>query len=330
MLRRLGTIRPLKPRPDPAPTASPSMGLRSKIWGGDWGKASIVVGVVTLYGLGFIVANSFLETYTVLSSDFLKVRYVSAAILFLSVTMLPASTAMLFTRLVHGRLYKKLGIAAIPGTEGEFLSGLKSMPKGEAAMVFGKVLLADVLAFSYGILVGWGIWTVLPLSVSPMGLSSRRVFVYSVVSTIILTGAFVILPRYLTLRWFANLSYYAAFSFFSFAGLAAAFGKEIYPYVRPAYGGGGAWTARLALVDTLSISPVVRAHLAGSVVVLDRDDHYLRLLYCSHSQSKLQSIEIRREAVAAIELDSVVTVPAFLRSCHKPAPRRRGPGSAPR
>lgn len=154
-------------------------------------------------------------------------------------------------------------------------------------------------------------------AINPDDVVGWRAIGYFVVSTLILFGIGVTIPRLVELKWKVSALHASALYFLLYAGLAAQFGQNFYPTIRPSFGGGGVPSIRIVLDDSARVTPAIRSGLLGSVLLMDRNDDYMQILVCVPGSSRLQSVELQRKAVATIEFDSVAAVPAVLRACER-------------
>jgi hypothetical protein len=281
--------------------------------------AALTVGLA--YVVGFVVVNSHLERYAVLEFQPVRARYFSAAFLFLVLTGIPSlllATAFQLNReLVERDRLNRTGRGKAIRNYVD-VAALFFMSHIVFVVMLTTVMVKRSLAFSWAPFVYWLLMLI--------GIAATR----------------SLLKDTDPLRTFRHLRTHARASneLFGLSLLvifpliqAVLFGSTIFPLLSPGYGGGGAWLVDAPLHSD-SVPRQLRSLLSAPVAVVDRSDKFVRVVACETREGKSDKFiaaEVERDAISALYVREVITLPEFISRCseNRPASQPRTPAISP-
>lgn len=259
--------------------------------------AHLTIGLALLYLFGFAVCNTHFASYELVRLELLRGRYIAAAGLF-SVVVAPTvffatlialmsigfrdfivqiSVARLLLTLVVLWLYLYFGV---PFWGSRVIAELGVPGLGHEAAALTEGFLRGTFVFSLAII-------------------GSRVLLWR------LAPAYFLPQLVLPIRALAVVVAIVAFT----SPVAIVFGQRIYPYISPAYGGGGVWIGHIS-VDIQGLPSEIGQAVTKPVIILDRDDHYLNFLVCAGTpRPALRPVAIPANNVHAVQLVRVVAIP---------------------
>ncbi len=239
-----------------------------------------------LYALGFVVANTHLARYELVRFDLLRGRYVAAALLLAFCFLFPALGGFHI-----GTEYRKS--EPKPRWERQRFAAIKVVLATVIATLVVRVLLLDVTvggapwtglitfffsSIALAAIVGSGVAKFMRFGNGPLhtrGASPERII-----------GVLLILV------WLAGI-----------------FGRWVYPYISPSYGGGAAVLAEVS-IDSSVVPTHLRAIVSRPVVVLDRSERDINLLGClDSSTAKVRPILLPVTAVHSVVIERAIAAP---------------------
>jgi hypothetical protein len=254
---------------------------------------SLAPAVVILgYVLGFVISNTHLARYQLVEFELLEGRYLAAAVLFTIFTIPP----ILFGYALAAGVSEQ-SAAPPAGNKGILLKAISSP-------LFGYLLsfLAVFAAFEF---VGM-IFTFVSVRGSR---NSHGNFLFYWL--FVMVSAFI--PQFLiwystadrVFRLEAGRALGLPIQLFFMLMVTAVFGRNVYPEISAAFGGGGAWMTNVEYMAGQGDSRI----RMSNIVVLDRDSELVTLLPCYHdAERNPHSLLIPVADVKRIEMLREVTV----------------------
>jgi hypothetical protein len=242
--------------------------------------------------LGFVISNTHLARYQLVEFDLLEGRYLAASVLFTIFTVPPFLLGFVF-----GASLSEQSVAPPSMNKGILLKAISSH-------LFGYLLsfLVMLVAFEF---VGM-IFTFVSVRASR---SSHGNFLFYWL--LVIVTAFI--PQFLiwystadrTFRLKAGRVFALPIQLFFMLMVTAVFGRNVYPEISAAFGGGGAWMTNVEYATGKGDSRI----RMSNIVVLDRDSELLTLLPCyPDTERKPNSLLIPVADVKRIEMLREVTV----------------------
>jgi hypothetical protein len=270
-------------------STSPTRGLATVLEKyGSFAPAVVILG----YVLGFVISNTHLARYQLVEFELLEGRYLAAAVLFTIFTVPP----IIFGYALGAGLSEQ-GDASPSVNKGILLKVITSH-------LFGYLLsfLALFVAFEF---IGV-IFTFVSVRASrnPHG---NFLFYWLLVMVTAFIPQFLIWHSHAvrTSQLEVGPALALPIQLFFMLVVTAVFGRNVYPEISAAFGGGGAWMTNVEYADGQGNSRIRMAN----IVVLDRDAELLTLLPCyPDAERKPNSLLIPVADVKRIEMLREVTV----------------------
>jgi hypothetical protein len=223
----------------------------------------LTAGVAFLYVLGFVISNSHLGRFDLISPLPLQIRYVSAALLYIAFFTVPFALGFILSRGGFPELELDVSPITLPVVGWNLAVLLMSVvppylifwSPGVAVVRFERISSLILAELSLGMLF-FGIR--LGRDTVSVSLTERDLNIQTA-SRYLLGGLFLVL----------------------FCFHATLFGRDVYPRISPAYGGGALWRATVLRWD----STTEEYDKTTEVILLDRSDERLSVVMCSGFQS---------------------------------------------
>lgn len=315
---------------NPTPT-SPTLTSRLPIL--DSYAAYGAVTLALLYVIGFTVVNSELEAFEVLEFQLVKSRYFAAALLFLSVTSYPIALALYWAQSIR-HLFSKCE-ARYHHTKTLF------------RMIFITVLAIFAwTAFMQTLVVSRAPLLKLLPPMEAIALTSYEVRIPALYCMITAVLSLLLAPLWAGMTKLTRKEYdipdrnamkllIVALTLGAAVLSAWYFGRTAFPYIRPGFGGGAGWVVETyATQDSLPVP--IRTFMSAETVMLDRDEHYARLLRCRPAATDAEpffTLEVPRPVIAGLSVKRLIAISEFAKLCVEGASRRirrAAPDNTPR
>jgi hypothetical protein len=265
-----------------------------------------------LYVIGFIVSNVHFAQYQLLRFELLRSRYLAAGLLFFVLSAVPAGFEIFLSVALRSTADSTVGFS----TPGRILRETEVWAMGCGhAVAFSALGLMLYSVLAVQISLPSRSWLALAAYFAMTGLISWYLGDFFFATAAVPAGHSQVWPstRLAQSIW-APVVWLVA--------LPAAFGKLVYDTVRPEFGGGAVWVARVAWRETAP--PAVRGLAPGIVAVVDRNDATLTLLACNPPTGRERTpprvVTVAASEVVGLELVGVVALPAFAKANSRTCP----------
>lgn len=251
--------------------------------------------------LGFLVVNAHVGRFRPLEYELLEARYLAAALLFIAITGPPVVILMVFARI---RQPLRGARAAWPPWR---LWGWRALAAAVAGIVvfllwdfvMGTVEIRPHLAWTRdGVVYFLGIFLICFL---------RELFAMAREREPPAPEHL----RHLDLDGFTTNMMFALTATL----LVPLFATTVFPNLEPAWGGGGAWVARV-VPEAGALPADVAARLSPDVVILEADDDYLTLLLCPATPGgALEPAVVARSRFTLVSVSGVIAASQLQARC---------------
>ena len=259
----------------------------------------LALSAATLYCVGYVVANVHYARYELVRLELFRARYVGAALLFASLALIPGYVGWRAGGWFRFEDIREKWFQKVPRFGPAVPSKLMRQVLALRMMVLGAGVVAVLM---------WVILRYTAVGDVPFGWLAGWVFVVQ--------WPFATAGSLWTKIRFSNVparSHFTAvragFVFFCVIGTAAMFGRGIYPYISPAFGGGLGEVARIYW-KAGTVPNDLEAALSRPVALLDRDDLIVDVVACTdQAGSRTASMALPSGDVQVVVIGGLVAIP---------------------
>jgi hypothetical protein len=273
----------------------------------------LALSAATLYCVGYVVANVHHERYELVRPELFRARYLGAALLFASLALIPGYAGWWVGDWFRFQDIREKWFEKLPRFGPPVPSKFMRQSIALGLMVAAAGVLAAVM---------WGILRFTGIGNVPLEWVAGWAFVvqwpFATSSSLWTKIRFSKVPA-----WSHVTAVRAGFVFFCVIGMAGMFGRGIYPYISPAFGGGLGAVVRIYWKSG-AVPADLEAALSRPVALLDRDEQLVDVVACTDPAAfKTSSIALPSAEVQVVVVGGLLAIPdAKGTLCNGPAGKK--------